>query len=74
MNSTIFTVNWKDVGGAVVSGVIVAVLAYLSSVTDITSISAGQVLNVAVLAAIASLAKSFTTDSNGKLLGAFRVK
>ena len=73
--SSLFKINFKDLAGAVVSAVIAAVLAYLSTLTNITDISGAQVLNIAIMTAIASLAKAFTTDSQGYLLGgSFKVK
>jgi len=72
--SDIFKVDLKDVAGAVVSAVIVAVLGYLSTLANITDISFSQLLNITILTAITSLLKSFTTDKSGKMLGAIKVK
>ncbi len=72
--SNIFSLNFKEVLGAVVSGVIVAVLGYIASLTSIFSIDPSQVLNIAVLTAVTSLLKAFGTDSSGKFLGGMPVK
>lgn len=72
--SNIFTLNWKNVLGAVASAVIVAVLMYLASLTDIGQISGHAILNTSVFTAVASLLKAFLTDSSGKLGGAIPVK
>lgn len=72
--SDIFKVDLKDVAGAVVSAVIVAVLGYLSTLANITDISFPQLLNITILTAVTSLLKSFTTDGSGKLLGGIKVK
>lgn len=67
--SSLFSLNWKDVIGAVVSAVISAVLAYIATLTNIADVSLSQVINIALVTAAASLAKSFTTDGQGYLLG-----
>ncbi len=72
--SNIFKLNWSDVAGAVTSAVVVAVLGYIATLTDILAIDPGQILSIAILTAITSLAKALTTDSEGKLLGAVKVK
>lgn len=75
MNSSLFTIKLKDIAGATVSAVIAAVLAYLSTLTSLTSISWQGILIVAATTACASLAKAFSTDNNGNLLGgSFKVK
>lgn len=73
-NSNIFTINWKNVVGAVISAVIVAVLAYIGNLTDISQFSVHTVLNLSVLTAVASLLKAFATDSTGAFLGSIPVK
>lgn len=74
MNSNLFNVNIKDITGAVISGVIVAVLGYIGSSADIFSLDWGAILNVAVLAMVSSLVKSFATNSDGKFGGIIQVK
>lgn len=66
--------NLKAVAGAVVSGVIVAVLGYLGGVANIFEVDVKGLLNVAVLAAIASLLKAVGTNADGAFLGAVKVK
>ncbi len=72
--SNIFSLNLKDVAGAVLSAVIVAVLTYLASLTSILNANFSQILNVAVLTAVTSLLKSLGTDTTGKFLGGMSVK
>lgn len=69
MNSPFGKLNFRNIVSAVVSAVIVAILGYLSNLTDIFSVDTGQLLNVAVLTAITSLLKALGTDENSKLLG-----
>lgn len=74
MNSNIFKLNLKDLSGAVLSGVIMSVLGYLGSLTSIYNVDWASLLNLAVLAAITSLLKSFGTTEDGKFLGGVQVK
>ena len=72
--SSIFKININDLTGAVISGVIVAVLAYLGTLTSIYEVDYKQLLDIVVLTAVASLLKSLATDSNGKLGGIIKIK
>ncbi len=72
--SNIFKLNWNDVGGAVLSSVLVAVLAYVGNLTSLTAIEPAQLLNIVVLTAVASLAKALGTDGSGKFGGVWKVK
>lgn len=72
--SSLLKLNTKDIVGAIVSGVIVAILGYVSQLTSIYEISWDQIINIAVLSAITSLLKSLGTDTNGKLLGKIQIK
>lgn len=75
MAKGLFEIDWKDVGGATLSAVIAAVFAYISTVANISDISLSQILSIAVVTALASLTKAFTTDNQGYLLGgSFKVK
>ena len=72
--SNIFEVKLSDVFGAVVSAIIVAVLMYLTTVTNITDANWQQVLNVAFAAGVASLLQALGTDAQGAFLGVVKVK
>lgn len=72
--SNIFTLNWKNVLGAVASGVLIAVLTYVVSLTDIFTINFHTLISVAVLACATSLLKNLLTDSSGNLAGVIPVK
>ncbi len=72
--SNIFKLNWSDVAGAVTSAVVVAILGYLATLTDILAIDPAQILNIAILTAVTSLAKALTTDGEGRLLGGVKIK
>ena len=74
MNSNIFNLNWKDILGAVISAVLVAVLAYIIKISDIFALNIKDVINVAVLAGAGSILKALMTTSEGKLLGVVKVK
>ena len=67
--STIWSIDWRQAGRAVVSAVFVAVLAYMGNATTLTAIDPKQILSIAVIAAIASLAKAISSDETGKLGG-----
>lgn len=72
--SNFLKLNAKDVLGAVLSAVIVAVLGYLSNLTNIFDANWQQILDISVLTAITSLLKSLGTDSGGKFLGGLKIK
>lgn len=61
--------NYKPLLSALVSGVIVAVLGYVVSVTDIWAINLHSVINIAVMTAATSLLKYFGTTSQGNFAG-----
>lgn len=69
MNSSLFKVNAKDVLSAVLSGVVIAILGYLSTLTNILNLDTSALLNVAVLAIVTSLLKALGTNSDGKFGG-----
>ena len=72
--SNFLKVNARDVGGAVVSSIIIAVLGYLGTLTNVFDANLSTVVNIAVLTGITSLLKSLGTDSEGQLLGAVKIK
>jgi len=72
--SNIFRLNLKDIAGAILSAIIVAVLGYLSNLTNIYTVDFSELLNVVILTAIASLMKSLGTNKEGKFLGGVQVK
>jgi len=72
--SNIFTLNWKDVLGAVVSSVLSAVLGYVGNLTDLSSLNIHQILSIAVIVGATSLLKALTTDYKGEFAGVIPVK
>ena len=74
MNSSLFNLDWKDLGGAIISAIIVALVGYLSKVTNISQIDYNQLLNIALLTGITSLLKALGTNEYGRFLGAVKVK
>ena len=74
MNSLIFRLNWKDIGGAIISAIIVAIVGYLSKITNISQIDYNQLVNIALLTGITSLLKALGTNEYGRFLGAVKVK
>ena len=72
--SNFFNLNWKDILSAVVLSVIVAILGYIVSVTDIVLLSLHQIINIAVLTGAGSLLKALTTTNEGKFLGVLKIK
>lgn len=70
MNSALFHANWKDVGSAVLSAVIVSVLSLVGNSTNIFALDWSQIANVAFLTAMASFVKALGTSSEtGKTFG-----
>lgn len=72
-NSKFGTLNLKDLGNSIVNGVFVAVIGYLATLTSIWSVEPKQVLNVAILAILGTLAKALTTTQDNKLLGVIQM-
>jgi len=72
--SNIFTLNLKDMLGAVVSAVLSAVLGYVGNLTDIATLNLHQILSIAVIVGATSLLKALTTDHKGKFAGVVPVK
>ena len=74
MASNLFRFNVQDVVSAVVSAVIVSVVGYLGTLTNIMDADWSQILNVAFLAGVASLLKAMGTDANGNFGGVIKIK
>ena len=74
INSKFLNLNLNDIAGAVISSIVVALVAYLGTVTNIMDIDFKQVLNIAFLTGVASLLKALSTGQDGKFLGAIKVK
>ena len=72
--SNLFSLNIKDVGGLILSAIIVAVLTYLGTLSSIWSADISVVTNIALLTGISSLLKSLGTDNGGLFLGRVQVK
>jgi len=72
--SNIFTLNWKDMLGAVVSAVLSAVLGYVGNLTDIATLNLHQILSIAVIVGATSLLKALTTTNKGNFAGVVPVK
>lgn len=66
--------NWKNVLGAIVSAILAAVIGYILSVADIFSLDFKELINVGVLAGLASILKVLSTDDKGLLIGSVPVK
>lgn len=74
--SNIFTLKWKDLLGAAVSGALVEALGYIAKLTPAEALHMDwhQITGIAIIAMATSLLKSFMTNSEGKFLGAVKVK
>lgn len=72
--SSFFKLEWKDVLGAIVSSVLVAVIGYVMMVGDVFALDIRTVVNTAVMAGLGSLLKALLTTSEGKFVGAIPVK
>lgn len=73
-SSNLFTLNWKNVLGAIASTVVVAVLSYIISVNDAWKLSFHSIVNISIMAGAGSLLKALLTDEQGNLLGVIPVK
>ncbi len=74
MKSNIFNLNWRDLVSAVVSGVLMATSAYISSLADIFTVNFHQLLSIALGTGLVSLMKAFLTTSQGQFVGAIKIK
>lgn len=72
--SNIFRWSVKDVVGAAISAVLVAVIGYVLMVGDVFALDFRTVVNTGIMAGLGSLAKSFLTSSEGEFLGLVGVK
>lgn len=72
--SSIFSLKWKDVVGALVSAVIVGILGYLLSVGDVFKLDYHSIVNIAVMTGATSLLKALLTNSQGNFVGVLPVK
>lgn len=73
--SNLFNLNWRDIGGALLSAILVAVIGYILKVGDLWALDWRAIVNVAAMTAGASLLKSLITDSSGYLMSTgIRVK
>jgi hypothetical protein len=66
--------NWKPILGALVSGVLIAVLGYLGTVTDFWKLDFHALVNIGLGAGVASLIKYFGTTASGNFVGVVPVK
>jgi choline-glycine betaine transporter len=69
MQSNIFTLNWKNVIGAVVSAVLAAVLVYISNLTSLSNFNIQTVEYIAIVVGAVSLLKNLGTDNQGNFAG-----
>lgn len=74
MNSNIFKLNWIDVGSAVVSAVIIAVLQYITNLVGYTSFDLHAVLGISLTVGATSLLKALGTTADGKFAGMVQIK
>jgi len=72
--SKIFTLNFKDVLGAVVSSVLSAVLGHVGNLTDISALNFSQIISIAIIVGATSLLKALTTDHKGEFAGVVPIK
>ncbi len=77
--SNFFTINWVNIQGALISGLLMALVAtggYIIGVGDIFKLNAHALVNTGVMAgltAVVSLLKSLLTNSQGVFLGIAQV-
>ncbi len=78
--SKLFKINTEDVKSALVSAVfmsLIAVLLYVKELGSIWAIDLKEMANVGVMAGIVyliSIGKNFLTNSEGKFVGAIKIK
>lgn len=76
-NSKLFTIDFTNIKGAIVSAIVVGILAVLLSVYnsgDIFTIDWKMTVNAGVLAAIGSILKNLFTNDTGSFAGITQVK
>lgn len=80
MSNGIFTLDWVNIKSALVSGLIMAVLAmigYVIGIGDIFKIDVHAIVNIGVLAGLGvvqSLVKNLLTTNDGKFVGKVEIK
>lgn len=66
--------NWKDLSGALVSAVLTAVLAYLTTLTSFIDLNWSQIGFIALVAGIGSIVKQLGTTQSRNFAGAVPVR
>ena len=74
MQLDIFTLNWKNVGGAVISAVLSAILVYITNLTSLTDFNLTAVGTIALVVAATSLLKNLGTTNQGNFVGVVPVR
>lgn len=80
MKNGIFTLDWASIKSALISTLLMAILAmvmYIIGLGDIWSIDAKAITNIGVMAfltGIVSLVKSFLSTDGGKFMGSVDIK
>ena len=74
MNSNIFKLKARDWAGATVSAVLVAVIGYVLKIGDVFILDWHTIVNIAVMAGLASLIKNLLTTEDGNFVGLIQIK
>ena len=72
--SNIFSLHRKDVAGAAISSILVALISYILMVGDVFILDWHTVVNTGVMAGLGSLLKNLLTTDDGRFAGLVVVK
>ena len=65
---------YKKIISAVLSAVIVAILGYIGSLTNVFALDVKALINIAILTGVTSFLKAISTTVDGKFAGTVQVK
>jgi hypothetical protein len=74
MNSTMFTLNWKDIGKGLITAILAAVLAYVLQLLNAPGFSFhminwADIARIGFAAGVGYIIKNFLSDSQGNFGG-----
>jgi hypothetical protein len=73
MQNGILNMNWRDLGNAVATAVVVAVLEYILKLGNVFSVDVHTIVNSAVMSGIGVILVTLGSTNQGNLVGLFPV-
>ena len=74
MNSTLFSLNWRDAGKGLTVAILAAIFTWLAAVFntpgfELASLDWAELMRIATAAGMSYIVKNFISDREGKILG-----